>query len=153
MNRKAAKNLVSNFYSSSREVGKPAPKRRPTINPSAEAGCLLEIINVEIYDFTTIVSRRAEPERFLGRFLEHRQDITGGVFEPGDQWPAAAKDSLLVGFEVTLIALKAHASLRELVHGFLNIVDREIENSEGRRNMIRLGVDEHRSAAGKVQIQ
>jgi hypothetical protein len=65
----------------------------------------------------------------------------------------AAKDSLLVGFEVTLIALKEHASLRELVHGFLNIVDREIQNSKGRRSMIRLGVDQHRSAAGKMQPQ
>jgi hypothetical protein len=43
-------------------------------------------------------------------------------------------------FCVTLIALKAYASLRELVHGFLNIVDREIENSEGRRSMIRLTI-------------
>ena len=44
-------------------------------------------------------------------FLEHGQDIAGGVFEPRDQRPAAAKDSLLVRFEFTLIALEAHASL------------------------------------------
>ncbi len=43
--------------------------------------------------------------------LEHGQDIADGVFKPRDQWPAAAKDSFLVRFELTLIALEAHTVL------------------------------------------
>src|SRR5262245_57059650 len=70
----------------------------------------------------------AESACFLGRFFKYGQDITGWVFEPRDQWSAAAKNSLCVGFEVTLIALKAHTSVRELVYSFFNIVDGEIEN-------------------------
>src|SRR5262249_25391894 len=66
-------------------------------------------------------ARRRTSSHFLFLLREHTKDIPGGIFEPRDQWPPAAKDPLLVGFEVTLIALKAHAFFRELVHCFFNI--------------------------------
>jgi hypothetical protein len=56
-------------------------------------------------DFTTLACRSVQAEH-LCRFLKHKQDVPGGVFEPRDQRPAAAKDSLVVRFEITVVALE-----------------------------------------------
>src|SRR2546427_633688 len=85
--------------------------------------------------------------------LDDRQDVAGGVLDPRDHRPPAAEDPFAVRLELTFVALEAHAAVGEPVHGLLNIVDWEIQNGERCRSMVRLGIDEYRRAAGKVQLQ
>src|SRR5713226_9492270 len=86
--------------------------------------------------------------------LENGQNIAGGVFEPRYHGTSAAENSSFVRFEIGLVIdLKADTALRELVHRFVHIVHREIEDGEGCRSMVRLRVNQDRGAARKVQVQ
>ena len=62
-------------------------------------------------------------------------------------------NAFFVGLDVAFVALKAHASFRELVDSALNIVNGEVEYGEGCRDMVRLGIDQHLRTARKLQLQ
>jgi hypothetical protein len=57
--------------------------------------------------------------------LDYREDIAGRVLEPGDQWPAASVDSLLVD---PLVFLEGNPAGGELVNGLVDVVDDEVED-------------------------
>jgi len=66
----------------------------------------------------------------------------------------AAENSSFVGFETRLaIDLKANAVFRKILHRLVHTVHRKIEDREGRRGMIGLGLNENRGAACEVQFQ
>src|SRR2546425_8651313 len=51
----------------------------------------------------------------------------GGVFEPGDGWPVAARDAARVGLQIRfVIDFKLHATLLEFIHSFFNAGHRKI---------------------------
>ena len=43
--------------------------------------------------------------------LDHRQDIAGGIFEPGDCRTAAAMDALFIRFNFAFVLFKSDATL------------------------------------------
>src|SRR5438105_12180479 len=85
--------------------------------------------------------------------LEHREDVAGGILEPRDRRPAAAEDALLVRLELALVALEAHAGLRQPGDGVVDVLDREVEHREARRRVVLLRIDEDRSPAAELQVE
>src|SRR5215207_5793294 len=84
--------------------------------------------------------------------LDDRQDVARRVLEPGDRRALAAEDAPLVLLEA-LVALEDHAALGQGVHGRLDVVDREVEDRVGRRDVVRLGVDHDLPVAGEPQVE
>src|SRR5215216_5575092 len=79
-------------------------------------------------------------------FLEYGQDVAGGVLEPRNVRASAAEDALLV-------LLEAHSALGQLIDGLLDVLNREVEDGERRRGVVRFGVDQYVPQAGDVQVQ
>ena len=92
--------------------------------------------------------------RGLVMLFRARQDVPGRILEPGNERTAAAEDAFLVRFHVTIvIVLKLNAAAGQLVHGFLDVPDREIEDRECCRGVIGLGIDQHVVGAGDMKSQ
>src|SRR5918996_3795709 len=81
--------------------------------------------------------------------LEYGKDVAGGVLEPCNGRPHAAGDALLVLFE-SFVSLEAHATSGELVHGLVDVIDREVQDRVRRRGVVRLQVDQRVPVAGEV---
>jgi ABC-type transport system involved in multi-copper enzyme maturation permease subunit len=83
--------------------------------------------------------------------LDDRQDVARRVLEPRDVRAAAAVDAPLV-LLYAVVALEAHAALREFVHRCLDVTDREVQDGERRRLVsAALRVDDRVPAAAEVQ--
>src|SRR5438034_9325089 len=80
----------------------------------------------------TLTKRVCEPSRtsplqLAG--LNHRKNIPGLIFEPGNRGTIPAHDPFLVRLEIRqIINLKTHAALCQFVHRLIDIVHREIKN-------------------------
>src|SRR5512132_2084389 len=69
--------------------------------------------------------------------LDDRQDVARRVLEPRDRRALAAEDApLVLG-----------------VHGRLDVVDREVEDRLGRRDVLRLGAAHVLPVAGEPQVE
>src|SRR5215217_6370612 len=85
-------------------------------------------------------------------FLEYGQDVAGGVLEPRNVRASAAEDALLVLLKA-VVALEAHSTLGQLIDGLVDVLNREVEDGERRRGVVRFGVDQYVPQAGDVQVQ
>src|SRR5215475_4332392 len=68
---------------------------------------------------------RRMSSRDVGSFLcgrfQHGEDISGGIFEPGDGWAVAAKNSAGVGFQIGLVIdFEANTAAAEFIDGFFD---------------------------------
>jgi hypothetical protein len=101
------------------------------------------------------VRLRAKSRRLLRLAgLNHRENIPGRIFEPGDGGTIPAHDPFLVGLNVRqIINLKTHAALCEFIDRLIHIMNREIKDGELGRSMISLRINENITAAGKMQRQ
>jgi hypothetical protein len=69
---------------------------------------------------------RADRLRF-----EHRQNIAGGVFKPGDFRARTSSNTPLVCLEVRqVVVLKAHAKFDEFVYGCFNVLHGKIQDGK-----------------------
>src|SRR5437763_828239 len=69
-------------------------------------------------DVSTITARMARDALTL---LQHGQNISGRIFEPGDRRAAVVEDSFVVRFDLTVVVLKAHAFLLQLIDGLVDV--------------------------------
>src|SRR5687767_7436121 len=75
-------------------------------------------------------------------FLHDRQNVVGGILEPGDSLGAhfavaTAHDAFRIGLYVRhVVVLHANPALLKLFDSFVNIIDDEIENRMLRRMII-----------------
>src|SRR5882762_5408680 len=99
-------------------------------------------------------NRKSSPSVSL-LLLQHGQNISSGIFEPGDGCGTGitAVNTLIVSFDLASVTLKTDAAVREFIDDCFDIVNREIKNRKSCRRVIRLGIDEHPAAAGKFQRQ
>src|SRR5262249_1555574 len=86
-------------------------------------------------------------------FLDHRQNVSRRVFEPGNRGTVpSSPDALFVRFYIRqIVMLKLDAALCQFVHGKIEIFDRKIQHCEGCRNMVRLWVDNDVVSSGEMQ--
>src|ERR1700694_6034546 len=74
------------------------------------------------------------------KLLDDGQDVTGGGLGPGDVGPPilrpAAQDSFLVLLRTIVVPFEHHASIGEIIHRRIDVVDPEIQNGEGGRLVI-----------------
>src|SRR6266508_4851666 len=78
----------------------------------------------------------AEYHRLLASLLfQHGQNIARRIFEPSYVGAITPMNAFFVGLDVALVALKTHASFREIVYSGLNIFNREVKYGEGCRDM------------------
>src|SRR6266567_2691029 len=75
--------------------------------------------------------------------LEDRQDVSGGVAEPGDRRTVLAHDPLVV-LAAVLVDLERDAALHQGLDGRVDVVDREVEHRVVRRLVAGLGIHERR---------
>src|SRR5213082_3240181 len=81
--------------------------------------------------------RRTSPLQLAG--FNHRKNIPGRIFEPGNRGTIPAHDPFLVCLEVRqIINLKTHAALCEFIDRVIDIIHREIKNGERARSVIQL---------------
>jgi hypothetical protein len=76
--------------------------------------------------------------------------LPGGVLEPRDVGALPAIDALVVRVGV-VVALELHAPLAQLIDRRVEVVHREVEDSEGGRGVVLLRVDQYVPIAGEVQ--
>ena len=116
----------------------------------------VEIEAVDGRDLAVALDDAAQPDRELGHTsTEHREDVPGGVLEPGDRRPpllAAADNPLRVLLEA-LVALERDACGREPVDRLVDVLYREVEDGERRRHVVVLGIEEDVGAAAEMQRQ
>src|SRR5437762_4128526 len=75
--------------------------------------------------------------------FQNRQNISCRVFEPGDGWAIAARNSSRVRLQIGLvITFKPDAALAEFVYGFLDVVYRKIQNRECGWLVVGLWIDQ-----------
>src|SRR2546423_8999553 len=86
--------------------------------------------------------------------LDDRDDVARRVLEPGDgRSVGLARDAALV-LARSLVPLELDAGLHKLVDGLLDVRDREVEDGECRRLVVRLRVDQDAtSAAPQLEVE
>src|SRR5438552_7686499 len=87
--------------------------------------------------------------------LEDRQNISGGIFEPGYLGALVTPmNTLLVCLEVWLIVFfKTHATPGEFINGDFNILNRKIQYGEGGWSVVWFRIHQYHCPARDVQLQ
>src|ERR1022692_799873 len=84
--------------------------------------------------------------------LQHGQDVPGWILEPGDQRPAATDDALLVR-SGAWGPLHLDAAGGELGDRSFDVGYREVQDREGGRDMVVIGVGDHLRPAAQADAE
>src|SRR5437868_12556488 len=61
--------------------------------------------------------------------LQHRQNITCRILEPGNRWPVSAGNSARIGLHVWFVVdFEFDSALAEFIHSFFHVVYGKIQN-------------------------
>src|SRR5947209_7021015 len=107
-------------------------------NPEVLIGCSSCAV---LYQIRLVMDIEAWRGQASPLHFKDGQDVAGWVFKPRDLRATASGNPLFVRHQlVFVIGLEVHATPSQLVYRLLNVVDRKIQDGEGRRNMVLLGV-------------
>jgi hypothetical protein len=68
--------------------------------------------------------------------------------------PGPRKIPFFIRFEVLLVVmLETNSTIFQFTHGFVDVINGEIEDGEGRGSMIRLRIDKYSGVACKMEFQ
>src|SRR5215475_2212194 len=76
------------------------------------------------------------------RSLQHRQNITCRILEPGNRWSVSAGNSSRICLQVWLVVdFESDSALAEFIYGFFHVVHGKIQNCECGGLVVWFGID------------